>query len=234
MRVLVIPDVHLKPWMFQRAGELLRNGVAEQAVCLMDLPDDWDQSYNIDLYIQTYDAAIAFSREFSNTVWIYGNHDLSYLWGQLETGFSRVCAPTVRAKMKELERTLSEGNSMCYLHRIDQVLFSHGGLRESFVKFVCPDSYDQVDEMVQRINDLGSDDMWQDDSCIWHRPQYSKEALYRPEEFLQVVGHTPVESIRRDCNVLSCDVFSTDRGRRPIGTQKFPVLDTKSWEYEEY
>ena len=42
MKVLVIPDVHLKPWMFDRASELLESGKAERAVCLMDIADDWN------------------------------------------------------------------------------------------------------------------------------------------------------------------------------------------------
>ena len=40
MKVLVIPDIHLKPWMFNRAAELLKDGIAGGAVCLMDIPDD--------------------------------------------------------------------------------------------------------------------------------------------------------------------------------------------------
>ena len=32
MKVLVIPDVHLKPFMFQQAAELMRQGIAERAV----------------------------------------------------------------------------------------------------------------------------------------------------------------------------------------------------------
>ncbi len=43
MKVLVIPDVHLKPWMFERAEEIMKKGMAERAVCLMDIPDDWNQ-----------------------------------------------------------------------------------------------------------------------------------------------------------------------------------------------
>ena len=53
MKVLVIPDVHLKPWMFDRAAELLKDGAADRAVCLMDIPDDWRQEFNLDLYVQT-------------------------------------------------------------------------------------------------------------------------------------------------------------------------------------
>ena len=41
MRALVIPDVHLKPYMFAEAAERMRRGVADRAVCLMDIPDDW-------------------------------------------------------------------------------------------------------------------------------------------------------------------------------------------------
>ena len=59
MKVLVIPDVHLKPWMFHRASELMKETKSDRAVCLMDIADDWRQQFNLDLYEQTYDAAIA-------------------------------------------------------------------------------------------------------------------------------------------------------------------------------
>ena len=49
LKVLVIPDVHLKPWMFDRAEEILGVNVAERAVCLMDLADDWGCEDDLDL-----------------------------------------------------------------------------------------------------------------------------------------------------------------------------------------
>lgn len=33
MRVLVIPDIHLKPWIFDRTEKILRDGKADRAVC---------------------------------------------------------------------------------------------------------------------------------------------------------------------------------------------------------
>lgn len=39
MKIIVIPDVHLKPWMFERASELMDEEKLDGAVCLMDLPD---------------------------------------------------------------------------------------------------------------------------------------------------------------------------------------------------
>lgn len=41
----------------------------------------------------------------------------------------------------------------------------------------------------------------------------------------------PVEKISGKKNLISCDVFSTDRDRTPIGTQESPIIDTIAWEY---
>lgn len=41
MKVLVIPDCHLKPWMFAQADTIMKKGIADKAVCLMDLADDF-------------------------------------------------------------------------------------------------------------------------------------------------------------------------------------------------
>lgn len=53
MQALIIPDVHLKPWMFDRAAEIMRNKEADLAVCLMDIADDWGQERNVGLYVDT-------------------------------------------------------------------------------------------------------------------------------------------------------------------------------------
>ena len=52
MKVLIIPDVHLKPFMFKQAAELMERGIAKRAVCLMDIPDDWNKQFDISLYEQ--------------------------------------------------------------------------------------------------------------------------------------------------------------------------------------
>lgn len=232
MKILVIPDVHLKPWMFVRASELMIETEADRAVCLMDLADDWRQQFNLDLYVQTYDAAIDFAKEFPETLWCYGNHDICYLWNQRETGYSKVAPWTVCEKLRVLRESLPDEKQLAYLHRIDNVLFSHGGLADAFVRRYVPSKYyNDMDAVVTEINRFGCTEMWQDLSPIWYRPQYYKGKLYKPRKLLQVVGHTPVEKIGKIGNLISCDVFSTDRDRNPIGTQEFPVIDTITWEY---
>ena len=232
MKVLVIPDVHLKPWMFDRADELLEQGIAEKAVCLMDIPDDWNQEYNLDLYALTYDRAIRFQKDHPDTLWCYGNHDLCYVWDQRETGFSIYALQTVTDRIRELKRNLPERSQLAYIHRIDDVLFLHGGLTDGFVRRYVPAGvYNDTDEVIRRINALGMDEMWSDWSPIWYRPQYENSQMYKPRKLLQVVGHTPMENLGRERNIVSCDVFSTYRNGQSIGPQEFPVIDTETWEF---
>ena len=233
MKILVIPDVHLKPWMFDRAARIMSEGAAEKAVCLMDIPDDWGKEYQLDLYEETFDAAISFQKKYPDTLWCYGNHDLSYEWWQYESGFSSVAIPVVNKKLSELRNVLPDREQMKYIHRIDNVLFLHGGITHAFVKYYAGDiDYDDVDAVIERVNILGLREMWDDASPIWFRPQFYLEKMYKEQKLLQVVGHTPVQHIDRLGNVLSCDLFSTYRTGDPIGTEEFVLIDSESWEHQ--
>lgn len=232
MRILIIPDVHLKPSMFTRAAQLLEQGEAGRAVCLMDLADDWDCMFNLDLYIQTYDRAIDFARAYPDTLWCWGNHDVCYLWNQRESGYSPPAAGTVCRRLAELREALPDPGKLAFLHRVDRVLFSHAGLCETFVRDHAGDLPEEdTDAVIERINSLGPTELWQDLSPIWYRHSYDKDALYRAGDLLQVAGHTPVRKIRRKENLIECDVFSTRPDKRPYGNRQFPVLDTLTWEY---
>lgn len=232
MKVLVIPDVHLKPWMFTRAAELMNEGAADKAVCLMDIADDWRQEFNLDLYIEAYDAAICFAKDFPQTLWCYGNHDICYVWNMRETGYSHIAPRTVNEKLRVLRESLPDERQLAFLHRIDEVLFCHGGLTDDFVhSYVPAKDYHNIDKVVETINGFGMTELWQDASPLWYRPQYYKGRMYKPRKLLQVVGHTPVRALEKKGNLISCDVFSTDRDKKPIGTQEFLILDTESWEY---
>ena len=227
MKVLVIPDVHLKEKMFSDASTLMKNSVADKAVCLMDIADDWGA--DIAFYEEAYDVAIQFAIEFPQTLWCYGNHDLSYLWHQYESGFNIKALYIVQRKLLDLR----EVADIRYVHRIDNVLFSHGGVSKVFVEQYVPmPSNNNVDAVLDTINNkLGVNEMWIDSSPIWLRPQNANIQLYKPYEFLQVVGHTPQRYITRTGNLISTDVFSTYTDGRPIGTEEFLLLDTETWRF---
>ena len=138
MNILVIPDVHLKDWMFRRASEIMKERNIEKAVCLMDIPDDWGQERSVSSYESCYDAAIAFAKQYPKTLWCCGNHDLSYIWAKPESGYSIYAAMTVKAKLKALKEALNNEFRLAYVHRIDNVLFSHGGVTQEFVRSHLP------------------------------------------------------------------------------------------------
>lgn len=230
MKVLVIPDIHLKAWIFEAAERLMREGIAEKAVCLMDIADDWDHQLDLDLYRSTYDAAIRFAKAFPDTRWSYGNHDVSYVWEEAESGYSGPAASLVRQKLRELRQALPDESQLAFAHRIGKVLFVHGGLTERFAEDYIPYAAD-LDSIVSAINNMGRVELWQDTSPLWHRPQYSYMRMYALRGVIQVVGHTPVTRIMQAGNVISCDVFSTYRDGRPIGTQEFLLIDTETGEF---
>ena len=226
MKVLVIPDIHLKGWMFDIADQFLIDNKAEKALCLMDIPDDWGREYDLEAYRDSFEKMISFAEKHPDTLWCWGNHDLSYIWNKLESGYSYTAKYLVSEYLARFRRIVPE-DQIGYIHRIDDTLFMHGGLTESFVRH-CVDGvdFDDTDAVIEKINSFGSDIMWSDSSPLWFRPQYDGRRLYLPDKFLQVVGHTPVSEIRLNGSLLSCDVFSTFSDGRPIGTQMFAMVDT--------
>ena len=231
MRVLVIPDIHLKPWIFDRADEIIKAGKAERAVCLMDVPDDWGMELNIDCYKTTYDRVISFAKEHPDTLWCYGNHDISYLWGRLESGYSPYAEKTVISKLEELERTLPDAGQLTFMHRIDNVLFSHGGLTVEFVEWLDKDLLDaDIDYVIEAVNHAPQDYLWNDESPLWFRPQDSWRNGFRNDIYIQVVGHTPVRWIYEMNGMISTDVFSTYRDGTQIGESAMIVIDSVSGE----
>ncbi len=234
MQVLVIPDVHLKAWLFDRAAEILREGKADKAVCLMDIPDDWGMELSVDQYRDTFDRAISFAKEYPETLWCYGNHDVSYPWGKLETGYSPYAEKTVIAKLNELKYVLQNQSQIAFIHRMDNVLFMHGGLIAEYVSRLNPELLAaDIDEVLEAVNNASDKYLWNDESPLWYRPQYKDIDAFRRETYLQVVGHTPVKNIYEKNGFISTDVFSTYSDGRQIGESAMIIIDTETRKYEK-
>ena len=169
----------------------------------------------------------------TNTLWCWGNHDICYDWNQRESGYSPQAADLVREKLLELEMAMKRPGQLTFIHRIDNVLFMHGGLSERFVKAYVDDAENKtMDEIIDDINHMTVYELWNDDSPLWLRPQSGKNPLYRIDEFMQVVGHTPVHEVRRVGSLLSCDIFHVYRAGSSDGSLACPVLDTQTWELD--
>ena len=233
MKVLVIPDVHLKTWIFDKAEKVLKSGKATRVVCLMDMPDDWDMEFQIDRYRAIYDRAIAFAKDYPDTLWCYGNHDLSYPWGRLESGYSPYAERTVMDKLEELEKSLKNSSQINIMHRIGRVLFSHAGLSMEFVKSLNRKLLDaDIDEVLHSVNTASQDKLWNDESPLWLRTLDVRRKAFRGEKYKQIVGHTPVEKIMEQGGMIFTDVFSTDREGTQIGESAMVVIDSETGAYE--
>ena len=230
MKMLVIPDVHLKPWIFDRAIEIMANSDCERAVVLGDIADDWGMQGDVSLYEETFKKALEFAEKYPDTLWCYGNHDLAYLWDKYDhPGFSSRAKSVVCEYLNSLEGVVD----LTMMHRVDNVIFSHAGLTKEFVDYYLAGYADDVDALVDAVNRADKAVLWDDISPLWARPQYNYvEGDMYPSGVLQVVGYTPVRKITDQGELLTMDVFSTDRIGRPIGTEEFCLVDTVSKEWE--
>lgn len=240
MRALVVSDVHLKPWMFDRADRILASGQADFAVQLGDLVDDWNQQTNIGKYNQTMARVKRFYEHHPDTLWCMGNHDYGYYhpnMGVRESGHSTLAEPDVREWLSELSQL---GWKQELIHIVDNVMFSHAGLTTEWVKRFKLDlaelqKYDNLSGLISSQVNMqirNPDLLWTEDSPIWARPQFEKKELSLfPSDLLQVVGHTPVMQAEEIDGLLSTDTFSTKRDGTPIGSQQFVIVDTKTKEW---
>lgn len=232
MRVLVIPDIHMKTWIFDRAEEIIQHGKADMAVCLMDIADDWNLEDCLSCYGLVYERAKDFAKAYPSTLWCYGNHDISYRWGKKESGYSTYAEMMVIFKLEELEYAIHDSAKIAFIHRIDKVLFSHGGLTTKFVRRLDKSLVDaEIDEVIAAVNRAPKEYLWNYESPLWLRPQMRDVDVFRNNVYKQVVGHTPVKEIFEKDGIISTDVFSTYPSRRQIGESAMIVINTENGTY---
>lgn len=233
MIALTIPDIHLKPEIFDQADTIMASEpTIDKAVCLMDIADDWGKQFDATLYEQTFARAIKFAQDHPDTLWCWGNHDLSYLWKKHESGYSSFVEDLVFKMLRKFTHVAAD--TLDYMHLVDNTLFVHGGLSNGYVSYYCPDEYDDPKAVVDKINNYFTlKELWLEDSPIWLRPQLYHLPMYKEESLLQVVGHTPVQRVYKCGSVLSCDSFSTSSTGRHIGEQCFVIVDTVTHEWQK-
>lgn len=232
MRCVIIADVHLKPKMFDEAHKLLEVGVADVAVCLGDLVDDWGEEFNLPLYARTMQKVLEFNRDHPDTLWCLGNHDWGYYrpeFGKRESGHSKFVEGEMRTWLGEFRRKGIE-QKLCI--KIDNCIFSHAGVNKNWVERhldapLIPEG--------ESVLDVDKEALWEEDSPIWWRPQLEyggdTDEAWGKDKYLQVVGHSPMECPTQQGSILSCDVFSTYRDGAPYGNERYTVVDTKTKEW---
>ena len=222
-KVLVIPDTHLKPRMFGLADKIMAEHRVDYAVQLGDNFDDfycYEPEYKVH-----FERMERFAREHPETIWLYGNHEVSYVIHCPVTG------NTVwgHKYVFYYHQGVFEPK---FVHGDGKVIFSHAGIFKGFLEGM---DFASVDDLVETLNNplvMSFGSYWRDDSPIWARPQYDAlERLEVLDGFLQVVGHTPMREIVEKDGVVSVDVFSTNWGKK-FGEEKMIIVDTEKPSYE--
>ena len=241
MKVLVIPDMHLKTWMFKLIREIPEN-LYDKIVFLGDFVDEFNQQANRQLYQEMLEQVKSFVVGNPKVHVCLGNHDISYVYEWLESGFSFPMCSYVR---KFMDQFITEPN-VSVIHKIDNVLFSHGGLSDLWIDNYLDDYFQidrnchklekSVDNIVKVTNSMlaikdTAQSLWMDVAPLWLRPNddYSIYRLHKQGELYQVMGHTPVKCTYVTKDYALVDSFSLySDGFTPYGDRELIIIDTET------
>ena len=235
MRILVIPDIHLKPWMFDSAHRVIAEEHPDEIVVLGDLLDDFGCEDKPDRYTETLNRAGEFMAAHPYSYWCIGNHEIPYVASyHAVSGTSLLYRNLIAHDLLALSYGAPITVKVKCAFLLDGWIFTHAGLAEDFVqRHIVPraDGRGLSDaEVVDLANDLIADALWETDSPLWYRP-HTGAPLYGEGRIHQCAGHTPSKHIFEYENLLVCDTFSTYRDGTPLGDQTFCMIDTadNSW-----
>ena len=235
-KILVIPDVHLRGWMFDEADRLMTEHGISQAVCLGDLVDDWGMFMNRKAYEAVSDKVFEFDDKHPNTLWCYGNHDISYTWHLLESGYSPYQEAFVETMISKMRKRMGERLNFC--HMIGKCMFTHAGVTWEFLDFLRYRGFkirgiQSLEDVKEIINQCGEAELWRDESPLWVRTTIDEDhRIFTDYDVLQVTGHTPIGDIcvKAEGHMLYCDNFSTIPSGKIVGKREFPVVtDGGEW-----
>lgn len=237
MKLLVMPDAHLKIGLVNRIEQLWEAGVADAIISLGDWLDDWEavpceyEAFKIRFgdFVETHKKHL---------ILLWGNHDYGYMCKPYQcSGFDPKGWIEHKAWLRRIDKTCP----VHLVHASSKVLFSHAGVSlgmwNEYRRQLDADKIDCSFTVWLNAQFPNSGLLWQNDSLLWHRPHSNhKKNSFDPHGVLQVVGHTPVEGIKYapEENTLYVDTWSTDSTRRPIGDQQLVVVDTDNQTWEEF
>jgi len=220
MKVIVIPDIHLKPQIFDRVDRIMYKYDITESVFVGDIVDDWGKSDDIELVKETLDRAIKFKKDHPSCKFCWGNHEVGYITGIYCSGNSEIHYIDIRDMIKEYEKKVQPRIAF----KIDNVIFSHAGFTETYKSAleILNSAKEYNEKLYECMSDTGSP--------LWVRP----DEWIKFCNVTQVVGHTPVETITQDRKLWIVDTHSTLLNGEHYGDQSFLVIDTKTLTAEIY
>lgn len=227
-KILVCGDLHAKYHIFEYVKSLAYK--YDKVIFLGDYVDDWntppEASYNL------LNSLIEWKKsEPDRVVLLWGNHDLSEYMPEIFrcAGFNQRTSDLVREVFRKNEHLFQ------IAYNWNRVLFTHAGLTDSFAKQLEIDDFQNgwSNIVANELNTLLDTEEKRNmlaqvgqarggasiPSVIWADKAELEEDP--SSDFIQVVGHTPVEEITTytndEANLIFCDTFSTYPNGAMIG-----------------
>lgn len=230
MRILAIPDIHLKPWIFDSADRAIADARPDEIVVLGDLLDDFGYEDKPERYTETLNRAGKFMAAHPYSYWCIGNHEIPYVSSCCTvSGTSLLFRDQIAHDLLALSYGAPITVKVKCAFLLDGWIFTHAGLAEDFVQRRIVPRASGVPlndkDVVELANDLTVDALWEMDSPLWYRPSTGAQ-LYGEGRIHQCAGHTPSKRILEYGNLVVCDTFSTYRDGVPIGDQTLCLIDT--------
>ena len=250
MKVLVIPDIHLKTKILDMAQDVLDrkfekfyferwNEKIDEIVFLGDYFDDFYADYIAYENMSKKFLEFLSNKSHPKTTILAGNHDYAYYANKWCTGHEEAFSHIVLDCLNKVDKDFE----IKIMHKIDNTIFSHAGLTTRWANKAIGlfGAEDNIDSIIYTTNIAGRrkrSELWNDDSPIWTRPQGQDKVskldrvhLYKPDKYFQVVGHTPMEMPTQEGNLLTLDTFSTYSDGTPYGNEELVIFDTETHKY---
>lgn len=219
MRILVCGDIHCKPFILKSA---ITATPWDIFVFLGDACDNFgaNQENNLEILSQIIELKKEYGEKF---VWLLGNHD----WGYYDDTIGMT--GHILAGSANVHHLLKENIDLWDLfYAKDKFIFSHAGISADFLPLTREIPYKELKSVIgvnNPMNEVGyaCGGYSKTPSLLWARPSEVKPLA---TDNIQIVGHTPVESITkfRD-DLIICDTFSQHPDQTFIGDCSLLLLE---------
>ena len=173
---------------------------------------------------------------------ILANHSYGYWINGGHTGYQKEAQEIVKSWL-ELNK-----DKIKLIYKIENYLFSHAGICNEWLQDFLQTTYtiELNDNLINKANNLwlNSDEnahknlLYKNQlSPIWLRPTNTRLYLTYPRHFIQIIGHTPVETIKMlpwdDSKIYFGDTHSLYSDLTNIGDKSYLLINTDKSKNEQ-
>lgn len=233
MKYLFVGDVHNHSYIFDEVTELDYQYNFDRIIFMGDYVDDWDTDNHKSL--ETLEKVIQLKKSNPDKyTLLWGNHENSYV-GYKCSGHHIELEDLMEMKLKEnIECFDFYTKAEC---ENEDYYCTHAGITNDYIKTACTNNW-EADLHDMNKNKLNSFD-------LLHRITYSRGGCNDYSSFLwtdikehiqfnllqepivshQIIGHSPVKTIKRYDNFIFVDTHSTFRDGSPYGDKSYLMWD---------